>query len=285
MKTILIVGLATITTVLGTSVSLAKENTAVGKEVHRTAGYVWRLDTEDGYTAPRNYREDKRLRMSGSGEPSKAGFSWLKDHLRSEGIAHNMVYIVDLREESHGYAGGKPISWYGENNWANVGKSTEAVLQDEETRLKHLKFPLEVYPLSKTKVAGKAVVVTEPEVATEAQLVEENGMNYKRFTCTDHTWPGEKRVQEYIAWRKSLPQKAWLHFHCQAGKGRTTTFMVIEQILQEGKAKSLEDITSYQHKLGGQDLLHLAQREDWRKITNASKEAGIRDFYARYGKK
>lgn len=38
------------------------------------------------------------------------------------------IYDVDLRQESHGYLDGIPVSWYGERDWANLGKSRHEAL-------------------------------------------------------------------------------------------------------------------------------------------------------------
>ena len=41
-----------------------------------------------------------------------------------------------------------------------------------------------------------------------------------------------------------------LHFHCDAGEGRTTTFMALYQIMNSSNL-SLEQILSYQYNIGG----------------------------------
>ena len=49
------------------------------------------------------------------------------------------IYDVDLRQESHGFANGLPVSWHKDGNLANEGKTPEEVALDEE-ELKHLQY-------------------------------------------------------------------------------------------------------------------------------------------------
>ena len=70
------------------------------------------------------------MRISGSSEFSEAGLDMLRARLPVAQFT-----VVDLREESHGFVAGLPVSWEANHNWANVGKTTEEVRADEERRL------------------------------------------------------------------------------------------------------------------------------------------------------
>lgn len=41
-----------------------------------------------------------------------------------------------------------------------------------------------------------------------------------------------ENIDEFIKLYKSLPKDAWLHFHCEAGKGRTTTFLAMYDMMK-----------------------------------------------------
>jgi protein tyrosine phosphatase len=56
---------------------------------------------------------------------------------------------------------------------------------------------------------------------------------------------------------KQIPQNQWLYFHCKGGKGRTTTFMAMVDMIHNAKQHSFEEILIRQQKLGGQNLLNL----------------------------
>ena len=67
---------------------------------------------------------------------------WLKEH------AGDMpIYILDLRQETHGYINGNHVSWYGYINWSNLGRSAEYVMHEEDSLFHSLR--------GKTVVAGK----------------------------------------------------------------------------------------------------------------------------------
>ena len=107
------------------------------------ADKVWRLDgVPENF--PRNFRvtDASKFYASASGQPT---FSELKNlFYRLKNIAPNdkKIYIVDLRQESHGYADEYPVSWYVLKNKANVDKTFSEIERDEIKRLKNLRGKL-----------------------------------------------------------------------------------------------------------------------------------------------
>ena len=75
-----------------------------------------------------------RLRVSGSAQPSGMAIPALARHLKYL-ASGGPVFLIDLRQESHGFFNGNAVSWYGNRNWANRNKTTEAVCQDEKERI------------------------------------------------------------------------------------------------------------------------------------------------------
>ena len=67
--------------------------------------------------------------MSGSAQFSEEQFSDLAQQLRERS---EEVWIVDCRLESHGLINGIAVSWCGEDNGANLGKTVEEVEAEEE---------------------------------------------------------------------------------------------------------------------------------------------------------
>ena len=240
--------------------------------VKPSKGYVWRLDTKNKLQLPRNYRADVENCMSGSAQPSILGLSSLVQELAQQGVKPQQIILVDLRQESHGFVNGQAVSWYGDNNWANVGKADAAIRKDEANRLaKTLGKETSYYKLDKNKqphFKGKENVAA---ALTERQAAASFGLGYARFASTDHIWPEPEEVDAFLAWQKTLPKDAWLHFHCQAGKGRTTAYMIMRDIWLNGQKDSLETICARQHALGGQDVLHMTHKEAWRQTID---EAG-----------
>ena len=67
--------------------------------------------------------------MSGSAQFSERQFHDLAEELKERS---NEVWIVDCRLESHGLINGIAVSWCGEDNAANLGKTAEEVEAEEE---------------------------------------------------------------------------------------------------------------------------------------------------------
>lgn len=241
----------------------------------------WRLDEDPELAEPRNFRmasddwrvepEDEpptregldNLRISGSAQCTAAGFAALYATL-SDAAPGAPIYDVDLRQESHGFADGLPVSWHKKNNLANEGKSPEEVALDEEERLADLAGVTTTFaPKGKTdKGRIEAVTFTPENVQTEKEVVEALGFRYVRFYVTDRTQPDTETIEAFLDFVDSLPRDAWLHFHCRAGHGRTTTFMAMYDMIRNPEI-SAETIIERQHLIGGADLTAMKD-EEWK---------------------
>lgn len=244
----------------------------------RHAGYIWRIDADDVRGLPRNFRtmEDEfhapykkdmddsyvptregleRLCASGSGEFSESGLQSLLEALAER--TQMAICIVDLREESHGFFDGIAVSWYGERDWGNVGLTQEEALADEAERIHAAAGQMTaVAHLGGEKNPLDEHEIFVEEAQTEKELVEAAGLRYKRIAATDHIWPSPAAVDEFVQFYKSLPEDIWLHFHCQAGEGRTTEFLAMYDILKN-PAVPLQDILYRQCLLGGSYVAHV----------------------------
>ena len=243
----------------------------------------WRLDEDPELAEPRNFRmasdnwrvepEDEpptregldNLRISGSAQCTAAGFASLYTKLSAAAAAPGApIYDVDLRQESHGFADGLPVSWHKKNNLANEGKTPEEVALDEEERLAALSEGTTTFvPKGKTdKGRVEAVTFTPENVQTEKEVVEALGFRYVRFYVTDRTQPDTETIEAFLDFVESLPGDAWLHFHCRAGHGRTTTFMAMYDMIRNPGIPA-ETIIERQHLIGGADLTAMKD-EEWK---------------------
>lgn len=239
------------------------------------SGYIWRLDAENKDKLPRTFRTANspfltgrdgkktgkdftaaptragldKLYASGSGQFSEKGLQALLPVLRRQ--AKGPIYIVDLRQETHGFFNGTAVSWYGKRDWGNIGKSRDAVLSDEQQRLQAVKGKSPVVAAlddDKNPIAPQPMKIDS--ALSEKELAQRYGLHYYRITATDHVWPSAEQVDSFIRFTKTLPENAWLHFHCEAGKGRTTAFLTMYDMMKNPDVP-LGDILSRQYLLGG----------------------------------
>ena len=243
-----------------------------------TVSATWRLDGLDTSTV-RNFRVTSS-NTSASAQLSEKSISLLYDVLKRETLSKTPIYIVDLRQESHGLANGVPVSWYEEHNHANFGKSVAEVEQDEVERLKSILGKMtEFVPLGNhdTATLNKLTMIVE-NVQNERHAVESVGFKYVRFSAADMVFPEPSTVDEFIKFYFSLPKDHWLHFHCHAGHGRTTTFLVFYDILTYPDL-SLEEIVQRHVALGGSNLLAYDDSDNWYSEANRERAISLRKFY------
>ena len=258
----------------------------------------WRLDAREGSVLPRSLRfmtDDfanpvdpmpsrqglEKLRCSASAEFSGAGLALLGEEIRARVGKEAVIYVVDLRKESHGFVNGDiPVSSHVERNWGNYELNTPQVLQAEKELLQSIEGQeLTFVPMGNTdtKILTARTVKVEKAQPEEA-IASALGLHYKRIAVTDQAAPTDENVDEFMEFYQSLPKNAWLHFHCHAGHGRTTSFMVFYDIL-ENPGVPLKDIAARQYALGGTNLLADSDRDDWRGQEIRKRADLIRKFY------
>ena len=106
------------------------------------------------------------------------------------------IFVIDLRQESHGFANSLPISWYIKNNAANANKTVREIEADEVERLNNLRgLETTFEPLGNAdKQSFKPVTMVPRFMETEQAAVEQLGMNYKRFAAADMQFPAPEVV-------------------------------------------------------------------------------------------
>lgn len=223
---------------------------------------------------PRNFRicmQDQKASVSASGQFSELGLKKILSILPT-----TKVTIIDLREESHGFINGEAVSWHGPRGWGNRGKTFEKIVLDEFQRLvSSLKQPLILAYKNKTipYVLFPKEAYSEEELATSCQV------NYLRLPVTDHCRPSDEVVDQFVNFVKSAPDDEWLHFHCSAGRGRTTTFLAMYEMIKNPNKLSFEQILDRQVQLGGIHLVTLPADLFWKHEHAEQRADFIRNFY------
>jgi protein-tyrosine phosphatase len=259
---------------------------------------IWDVDRKLAAALPRNFRttDDPLRANNGQKIPTKTGLTNLcasgSGEFTTDGLqlllerTRGPVTVFDLRQETHIFVNGLPISWFATNDWANVGRTHNEIEADEAARVKSLKpgSKIIVHPGAAIKKPGVTSSVPENVIvehaSTERELVETNRAAYVRLTVTDHARPLDEEVDRFILAVRTLPENGWAHFHCEAGRGRTTTFLVMYDMLRNATQVSLDDIVRRQRLIGyDYDVLRPTDMGSWKAPYTTDRIAFVRAFY------
>jgi protein-tyrosine phosphatase len=222
-----------------------------------------------------------KLHAAGSQQFSEQGLKTALSRLPT-----HSVIVVDLRRESHGLLNGSGISWYGPQNSANEAKSPSQIKVSETrllTRLKksHFKWVYKILEKTKDNFIEKTKIefVVVDNVKSEQQLVLESHLGYQRFYVEDFHAPRELDVTHFVTFARTVPENTWLYFHCKAGKGRTTTFMVMYDMMKNAKNIAFDDILARQKALGGTDLREMPDKKNFKYKFAQNRLNFLKKFY------
>ena len=288
----------------------ARDNMSA-EERAQYAAYCWRLERKDKAQEPKNWRtcqgeltpnEEselfpdpnyqpsteglRNLNISGSSDLSAKEMDLVKTEIQK--LTDGPIYIIDVRGESHGLINGMHVSIYGANNWGNVGKTHAQIVAEEAAEIHAtMGLSIDIYSLSKDNnyqpVESGRNTVEVTSAQTEEEACKEHGLGYARFTVPDRAFPGDSELEAFVDFVKSLPANAWLHFHCQAGAGRTTQYMIFYDMMRN-IGLPLKDITYRQCLLGGNFLLYdgTAPGEDPVKAALCAEKAQMITLFYQY---
>jgi protein tyrosine phosphatase (PTP) superfamily phosphohydrolase (DUF442 family) len=184
------------------------------------------------YTPSREGLDD--LHISGSARPTKNGLQLALSSIDMP------VYIMDFFAKNHYYIDGLPEDWLGYKR-SRLGVNA-----------KRGSFRGKIHRLIYT---GK-LQHDASDTQTEQEMVADLGLKYVLVDQVRKALPSPEQVDEFIQIVDTLPNPVWVHFHCSAGRGRTTIAMVMYDILKNGKKVSVEDIVMRHHLQGSENLFN-----------------------------
>lgn len=196
------------------------------------------------------------------------------------------VVVVDLRQESHAVADGHSLTWRGTNDWGNVGLDTAATMAREAGQLEELRRQGNAVAVHAEYVKGKMDDPAPRHLATtlacsEQEIVETAGAEYRRIAVTDHMRPSRTEVDQFIELVRDLPEGTGLHVHCNGGRGRTTTFMVLYDMLRNAREVGVDAIMARQSKLGmDYNLADPGTAKKRKQLFHADRLAFLHEFHA-----
>ena len=191
------------------------------------------------------------LNISGSSQFTELSLSKVKESINTD----LPIYIIDLRKESHGFINGDAVSLFSPGNKINAGLPLNAVLKREDLFIKSI-------PLNRSiNLDIDKYTIIPKTTYNEENLVKNNDLNYFRIPVNDNERPTDEMVDRFISFTKSLPENKWIHFHCNDGDGRTTTFMILYDIINNYKTVSLDNIIERQVSLNSLNLTKFEKRD------------------------
>src|SRR6266516_1577675 len=278
------------------AVDLVPKNPPVRPADADSPTLIWDIDLKLANALPRNFRTTDDPLTGKSATPGATGLSDLRASGSGEFTPESLklvlartrgpVTVFDLRQETHIFVNDIPVSWYASHDWANVGRSQEEIESEEAARVQSFKPGSEIdvrlgHPVKHGN--GNSVTpqrVTVQRASTERDVVEGAGTHYVRVAVTDHARPLDQEVDRFVLAVRELPENACTHFHCEAGLGRTTTFMVLYDMLRNATRVSLEDIVRRQKILSsGYDVLQPDEPRNWKAPYATDRAAFVRAFY------
>jgi len=215
-----------------------------------------------------NVQGTNDLRASASSAPSEQGWNQVADYIMAR-VKHqpDQVLVLDLREENHGYLNGKAITLCDKHNWLNLGLSLDDINSKEKAWLGELAAQTHVGNIltpHQFRAAdfgnGKSIAVKS--LMNEAEMVQQLHFNYQRLPVSDHRAPQDQVVEQFVNLIDKLPDNLWLHIHCRGGKGRTTTFLALYDMLKNADKASFDEIIQRQASIPPYYNLYWIDRED-----------------------
>lgn len=228
--------------------------------------YILKLDFIDEDNLPFNFRKTtdlkrlensnldlvglNKLNISGSAEFTKLSLEALKRNIDSD----FPITVVDLRAEPHGFINGNAVSWLvnTEEFDENHEISLEQVTEIENKLLASIPLNKSI-SLLKTKNDNKINLIPTL-VENEMNLTKSANLNYFRIPVIDNKRPTDDMVDRFIIFINDLPKDYWIHFHCDMGDGRTTTFMSMFDMMRNSNNIEFNNILKRQAILGNINL-------------------------------
>ena len=248
------------------------------------AGVAWtHVPNRDGLDA---------LNASGSSQFGALAFASIVSRIRDTGHAEGIV-VIDHREEPHAFMNeGIPISLYARSDAFNIGRNWAQLEDVETTFIKTIDAYQEVWLNEIVQKIGNRVAMTRqhPEqvnhVYNEKYLVKDlHQCGYIRIGITDHHRAMDDDLDDIKKHFDALPDQSWKHFHCRGGKGRTTSGMVLFDILANyhNPQITFEDIVLRHWLIGGSNLLEVSSADpdkSWKAKAAYDRIKTLYKFYA-----
>ena len=221
----------------------------------------------------------RELGIMGGGQPSQ---SQLRNIVE---LSERPVIVFDLRQEPHGHIAGMPVTWFRPYiSDLELGIDTMASLENEFVEM--LKHTPSVQVDSVEWTGGQDYELLSSEhvgnetARSNAEVAEQSGARYVRFFVP--VVPSDQQIARFEAFVDEISDEdVAVYFHCWDGTGRSTEFMVMYDILKNGREVSLQTIAKRHEALGGINVLNLPAEGSPNYSRSVLRRNFIIDYYQR----
>jgi protein-tyrosine phosphatase len=218
-------------------------------------------DSQNYHGMPKKFRKSSDIiNMNNTSRLNTMGLNTLNISGRQQFSKYNLplvinslgnmlpITVVDLRQESHGFINGTPVSWANAKNDANISLTMNQVLLDEYNKLNSIKLNVPI-----TFYNHINITIVPTEIEDENHLADSKSLSYIRIPVTDGKIPTDDMVDYFVDLVKLQPKNSLFYFHCKQGIGRTTTFMIMYDMIKNSKEVMADDIIKRQLLLANFD--------------------------------
>lgn len=210
-----------------------------------------------------NFTGLEKLNISGSAQFTKHQLGNIITKILNTKSQTKKIYIIDLRQESHGFLGNLPFRFYAKDNAINKDVPLDKIDNVEDLELSKIEGleSLQIY----FKDADNFISVEPQDIKTEKEIVEfyqsflaikNIEIEYVRFHLQDHHFVHDDEMYKLKELLSLIDFKdTWLHFHCAGGKGRTTSFMIMTDMFFNQRNIPFEQYLMRHSYIGGSDFI------------------------------
>ncbi len=166
--------------------------------------------------------------------------------------------IADVKCESHGYVRGIPTNFFG-YGISNPG-------------FRHF-F---------RRLFWTGTLFEQPHlIVPESEEAKKYGFKYQSFDIGKKFVAPDENIDAIVNFFDTLPNNAWVHVHCTNGKGRTSTILVMWDIMRNAPLVSLPQIIKRHYLVGSNDLFNTTvwKRGTYNKKQLEDRKKFIQEFY------
>jgi len=205
---------------------------------------------------PKNFRDLNlyNLKAIASAQFSENELIFVKKKFHDKKIT-----VVDLRKENHFFINGNPVYMFNENIDLVEIENIDLFYDNQLAEIKKYR------EISIKFENGDHKKVLIEKISNEEELVKNYGFKYRKFPIKDHNFPSKNIVDDIIKFILNLESEDLIYAHCAGGKGRSTIFLSIYDIIINSKKTPLAEIFLRQHKIGGANLYNIEQDNEWEK--------------------